>query len=229
MMNTLSLIQGVRFVDSFFPSGGFAFSSGLEAAVSGGAVRDGKDLARYVEDLLVHATGRREAVAMAIAHRAATKGKLEEALKVDRELDGLKIGRDSRLASRQIGRQVIKGAAGPLDDNGLVKEFRLAVDKGRTPGHIPVAIGIVLAACGWSVQDSIAVFLYQTAQGFVSAAMKLLPVGQQEGPQLLAQWGLLIVELSQRATQENALVAWSPLQDIYAMRHARLESRLFRS
>lgn len=228
-MNTLSLIQGVRFVDSFFPSGGFAFSSGLEAAVSGGAVRDGKDLARYVEDLLVHATGRREAVAVAIAHHAASTGKLEEAVKVDHQLDALKIGKDSRLASRQIGRQVIKGAAGPIDDHGVVKEFRLAIDEGRTPGHIPVAIGIMLAVCGWSRQDSVAVFLYQTAQGFVSAAMKLLPVGQQEGQQLLAQWGPLIVELSQRATQQKLLVAWSPLQDIYAMRHARLESRLFRS
>jgi urease accessory protein UreF len=25
------------------------------------------------------------------------------------------------------------------------------------------------------------------------------------------------------------MTAWSPLQDIYAMRHSRLESRLFRS
>jgi urease accessory protein len=37
-MNTLALLNGLRFVDSFFPSGGYAFSSGLEAAVQGGAV-----------------------------------------------------------------------------------------------------------------------------------------------------------------------------------------------
>ena len=35
-MNTFSLLNGLRFVDSFFPSGGYAFSSGLEAAVQGG-------------------------------------------------------------------------------------------------------------------------------------------------------------------------------------------------
>ena len=30
-MNTRSLLTGLRFVDSFFPSGGYAYSSGLEA------------------------------------------------------------------------------------------------------------------------------------------------------------------------------------------------------
>ena len=51
-MNTSSLLKGLRFVDSFFPSGGYAFSSGLEAAVQGGAVRNAEDLSRYVVELL---------------------------------------------------------------------------------------------------------------------------------------------------------------------------------
>ena len=43
-MNTRSLLTGLRFVDSFFPSGGYAYSSGLEAAVQGGAVKTADDL-----------------------------------------------------------------------------------------------------------------------------------------------------------------------------------------
>lgn len=228
-MNTLSLIQGIRFIDSFFPSGGFAFSAGLEAAVNGGAVHNGKALAQYVEDLLVHGVSRREAVAVAVAHQAAMANKLAPALKVDRELDELKVGRDSRLASRQMGRQVMKVATEQIHDNRLLRDYWMAIEAGRTPGHIPVAVGLTLAACHWSRRDTVAAFLYQTAQGFVSAAMKLLPLGQQEGQQLLAQWGSLIAELSQRAKPQETLASWSPVQDIYAMRHARLESRLFRS
>jgi urease accessory protein len=228
-MDTLSLIQGLRFVDSFFPSGGFAFSSGLEAAVKCGAVHNGKDLAGYVRDLLVHGMAKREAGAVAVAHLAAVTDRLDLALTVDRQLDELKLGRDLRLASRQIGRQVMKGAVGQTHDNGVIRGFRRAIDEGRTPGHVPVAIGMTLAVCGWSRQDTVAAFLYQTAQGFVSAAMKLLPIGQQEGQQLLSDWGPLIAELSRRAKPETNLFSWSPVHDIYAMRHARLESRLFRS
>ncbi len=228
-MNTLSLIQGLRFVDSFFPSGGFAFSSGLEAAVKDGAVRDGKELASYVEDFLVHGIGRREAIAVAVAHQAALTGRLVQALAVDRALESLKLGRDSRLASRQMGRQVIKIAAEQLHDHRPLLDYRTAVEEARTPGHVPVALGLTLAACGWSRRDTVAAFLYQTAQGMISAAMKLLPVGQQQGQQLLAGWGPLIAQLSRRATPQGDLAAWSPIHDIYAMRHARLESRLFRS
>jgi urease accessory protein len=228
-MDTLSLIQGLRFVDSFFPSGGFAFSSGLESAVKCGAIENGKDLAGYVEDLLVHGVGKREAAATATAHLAAATDRLDLALMVDRQLDELKLSRESRMASRQIGRQVMKGAAGQNDENRVVKEFRRAIDEGRTPGHVPVAIGLTLAGCGWSRQDTVAAFLYQTAQGFVSAAMKLLPVGQREGQQLLNDWAPLMTELSRRAKPQANLMSWSPVQDIYAMRHARLESRLFRS
>src|SRR5215510_503937 len=115
-MDTLAFLNGLRFVDSFFPSGGFAFSSGLEAAVKDGAVRDGRELARYVEDLLVHSISKRDATAVAVAHQAGTEGKLEPALTVDRELDALKIGRESRLASRQMGRQVIRVAAEQILD-----------------------------------------------------------------------------------------------------------------
>ena len=228
-MNTLSLIQGLRFVDSFFPSGGFAFSSGLEAAVKDGAVRDGKEFGLYIEDLLVHGIGRREAVAVAVAHRAATIRKLAPAFAVDQALEALKLGRDSRLASRQMGRQVMKVAVDQLHDSRPLWDFWTAVEGGRTPGHAAVAVGLTLAACGWSRPDTVAAFLYQTAQGMVSAAMKLLPVGQQQGQQLLAEWGPLIAEVSSRVTPHDDLGSWSPIQDIYAMRHARLESRLFRS
>jgi urease accessory protein len=92
-----------------------------------------------------------------------------------------------------------------------------------------VAVGLTLAVCGWSRQDTVAAFLYQTAQGMVSAAMKLLPLGQQQGQQLLAGWGSMIAHVSHRVTPQAGLASWSPIHDIYAMRHARLESRLFRS
>lgn len=228
-MKTLALLHGLRFVDSFFPSGGFAFSSGLEAAVHDGAMRDGASFARYVEDLLVNGVNRRESVAVAVAHQAHHTKKLAAALAIDRELDALKIGRDTRLASRQMGRQIIKVSAEQGRDHRLLQEFRTAIEEGRTPGHLPVSLGLTLAAFGWSRQDAVAAYLYQMAQGFVSAAMKLLPVGQHEGQHLLDRWTPLIAELSRTATPQNSLASWSPVQDIYAMRHARLESRLFRS
>ena len=228
-MNTLSLLNGLRFVDSFFPSGGYAFSSGLEAAVQGGAVRNAEDLSRYVVESLTTGMGEREAVIVGIAHEAYVFGVLDMAFKTDKELEAMKLGRESRTASRQMGRQVMRLAADQRVRQPLIEEYLAAVEAEQTPGHLAVTVGLTLAAAGWSKEDTIAAFLYQAATGFVAAAMKLLPIGQREGQRLLECWLGVIEPISLKAAHQQVLQSWSPIQDIYAMRHNRLESRLFRS
>ena len=228
-MNTLSLLNGLRFIDSFFPSGGYAFSSGLEAAVQGGAVRDAEELSRYVVESLTTGMGEREAVAVGMAHEAYVSGVLETAFNADRELEAMKLGRESRTASRQMGRQVMRLAADQRARQPLIEEYLAAVEAEQTPGHLAVTVGLTLAAAGWSKKDTIAAFLYQAATGFVAAAMKLLPIGQREGQRLLECWLGVIEPISLKAAHQQVLQSWSPIQDIYAMRHNRLESRLFRS
>jgi urease accessory protein len=228
-MNTLSLLNGLRFVDSFFPSGGYAFSSGLEAAVQGGAVQNVEQLSRYVVESLTTGMGEREAVAVGLAHEAYVSGSLEIAIKADRELEAMKLGLETRTASRQMGRQVIRLAADQLTRQPLIEDYLAAVEAERTPGHLAVSLGLTLAAAGWSKENTIASFLYQTATGYVAAAMKLMPLGQREGQRLLESWIEVIERVSHNAVHRQVLQSWSPVQDIYAMRHSLLESRLFRS
>lgn len=229
MRNTLSMLHGLRFIDSFFPSGGYAYSSGLEAAVQAKAVRSGDDLSLYVEDMFRQGIAHREAVAVAVAHDALLCNDLRPALSVDHELHAMKIGQESRVASQQMGRQVAKIAAEQLDSHAVVQDFYRAIEAERAPGHFPVALALTLADAGWSKTETIAAFCYQTAVGFVSAGLKLLPMGQREGQHLLERWMPLLDECVRAAAQTTKMTAWSPVQDIYAMRHGSLESRLFRS
>ena len=228
-MNTIALLNGFRFLDSFFPSGGYAFSSGLEAAVQGGLVKNSEDFSQFVIESLTSGMGEREAVAVGLSHDAFVSGILELAFKVDRELDAMKLGREARTASRQMGLQVIRVATGQKDRSLLLDDYLSAVESEQTAGHLAVSLGLTLAAAGWSKKDTIAAFLYQTATGFIAAAMKLIPLGQREGQRLLGNWLEVVQRVSQDAAHQRVLRSWSPVQDIYAMRHSRLESRLFRS
>ena len=204
-MNTLALLNGFRFVDSFFPSGGYAFSSGLEAAVQGGAVRNAEELSRFVAELLTSGMGEREAVAVGLAHDSFVTSHLEIALQADHELEAMKLGRESRIASRQMGRQVIRLAAEQNHRHRLIDDYLAAVEAGQTSGHMAVSIGLTLAAAGWSKEDTIASFLYQTVTGFVAAAMKLMPIGQREGQRLLEGWIEVIERVSQQAARQQEL------------------------
>lgn len=228
-MDTLSLLHGFRFVDSFFPSGGYAYSFGLEAAVQEGAVRNVDKFREYVEDMLRAGVATREAVGVSLACEAIRRKKLDLALRADAELEAMKIGYESRLASRQMGRQIMRIAADLDQFHEILQAFHAELLESRTPGHFPVCLGLTLAANGWNRTDAIAAFLYQTAVGFVSAAMKLLPLGQREGQRLLAQWTPLFIDLSREVPNRLDMHSWMPIQDIHAMRHGRLESRLFRS
>lgn len=228
-MNASALLEGLRFVDTFFPSGGYAFSSGLEAAVQGGAVKTSDQLAKYIEDLLRGGMSRREALATKQANRAASMGSLDAAVSIDRELDSTKLGRESRLASRQMGRQVIRVAADQILAKPILSEYRDEVDADRAPGHLAVTFGLTMGACGWSAEETAAAFLYQTAVGFISAAMRLSPIGQHEGQRILGEWLPLIERISREVDVETTMSSWSPIQDVYAMRHGSLEWRLFRS
>ena len=228
-MNTPALLEGLRFVDTFFPSGGYAFSSGLEAAIQGGTVKTSDQFARYIEDLLRGGMSRREALATKRANRAGAAGKISTAFEIDRALDATKLSRESRLASRQMGRQVIRVAADQIRARPVLTEYRDAVNAERAPGHLAVTFGLTLGASGWSPEETAAAFLYQTAVGFISAAMRLSPIGQQEGQRILGEWLPLIDRISREVDSGAQMSSWSPIQDIYAMRHGSLEWRLFRS
>ena len=133
------------------------------------------------------------------------------------------------MASRQMGKQVIKTAADQLRSHTILSEYRDAVSSDRTPGHMAVSYGVTLGASGWNAEETAAAFLYHTTAGFVSAAMRLCSLGQFEGQRLLGAWLPLIDRISREVRPDERMSSWSPIQDIYAMRHGHLEWRLFRS
>ena len=228
-MDTRSLLQGFRYIDTFFPSGGFAYSSGLETAVQEGNVQTSEDLNRYVADYLWWGMGKCEAVALAQAHHASTRGNLDGVTKPDKTLESMKLCRETRAASRQMGRSLLQNAAQPHDTQEILASFREAIDAGHSPGHLSVVLGVMFQGIGWSQKHAIAGFLYQAGVGFVSASYKLLPIGQREGQRLLEKWTPLIVELSQTIDVHTPMMSWAPIQEIYAMRHSQLTTRMFRS
>lgn len=228
-MNTLSLLQGLRYLDSFFPSGGFAFSSGLEAAVQGGRVSTQEELRRYLEEWLRFGLASRDAVAVARSHEAINTAPYALVIETDWELDALKLGCSSRAASRQMGRQFVRHVVADADAGTLLGRYAGAVEVNETPGHLAVCLGLTLGSKGWSRDETVAAFFYQSVVGMVSAALKLIAMGQGSGQRVIAQCLPIIDEVRQSVTPDQTMTGWTPLHDIYAMRHAYLEHRLFRS
>ena len=208
--------------DSFFPTGAFAHSGGLEGLTNEAVLRSAEDAERAIEEILLHSFARVDLPACGLAHRAAQKGDLASILEIDGRLDALKAPREAREASRSLGKRRLRLVT-------VVGEYRRLVEEDRTPGHQAVVTGMHAALEGVSREEAMLAFSYGTAAGLVSSAMKLLPLGQTRAQELLSRLGESMPAVVRSADGKvlDDLGSFLPLLDIAAMRHETGAPRLF--
>jgi urease accessory protein len=229
-MNAESLVGLLQFSDGLFPAGAYAHSCGLETYVQSGAIADASLAQEFLRAHLEGAAGRIDAVAVVNALRAAESRKISQCLELDAILEAMKPAAEMRAASRQMGRQTLRVAAQVLDDS-VIGEFAEIVHLSATPCHHAVVFGIAGAAQRWRPRDAAIAYLYATSAAIAGAAVRLIPLGQMQGQSMIHSLAPLIVFLAENALKMSIddMAGFAPALEIAAMRHERLEARLFRS
>jgi urease accessory protein len=210
-----------------FPVGSFAYSHGIEWAVEAGDVADAESCAAWLTDLLQYGGGWSDAVLLATAHRAiatfddaalAEAAELAAALapSKERRLETLKQGDAFLLAAR--------GAwpCAALDRVKMVWKEEAA---------FPVAVGVVSAGHGIPLQPTLEAYLIAFVTNLVSAAVRLVPLGQTDGTKIIAHLAPLAREIAARAAKSTLddVGGAAFRSDIASMRHETQHTRLFRS
>jgi urease accessory protein len=229
-MDADALVGLLQIADGTFPAGAYAHSFGLETLVQDGEVPGRRGVLAFLRVLLERGAGTSDAVAVAAAVRAAAAADLEAAFG------------DRRAAGRdEAGGRAARGepADGPPDaarrraapSRRAISRLFAAVERRETPGHHALAFGFAAAAVGASPPDAAAAFLYSTAAAVTGAALRLLPMGQLESQRALAALRPTIGRLAPAAAEASLddVCCFVPAHEIAAMRHARLDARLFRS
>lgn len=160
-MDRLALGRILQFGDSMLPTGAFAFSGGLEAAVQTRAVHDVESLRQFVESAVEQAASG-DAVGMAWAVRAALRmGADTEAdteadsdaraalcaplCMVDAALFARKMPEEFRAMSTRTGAKLAElGAA--VSALPLAARWLKLIRAGATPGTCPVSLAVLFAA-----------------------------------------------------------------------------------
>jgi urease accessory protein len=230
MTGDRGLLALMQFADGLFPAGGFAHSFGLETYVQDGRVRDRYDLERFIAAHLEGSAGPADAAAAALAVGAAQRDDAEDWIALDARLDAMKTVPEFRLASRQMGRQALRIAAG-LGDDAFLARLARAVDEGRAPVNHATVFGAAVGRSGADPERAAAAYLYSTASLLVGAGLRLIALGQLDGQRALAAMRGRIERLAAAAAAATADDLWSfnPALEIAGIRHAALDMRLFRS
>jgi urease accessory protein len=227
---TNALLAALQFADGLFPAGGFAHSLGLETYVQDGVVRDRAGLEELVAAHLEGSAGPADAVAVAAGVRIAAEGDVPAWIGLDERLEAMKPVPETREASRQMGRQTLRVAAA-LGPDAFLTELARAVDDGLAPGHHAAVFGAALGRAGVVPELAAAAYLHSTAALLVGAGLRLIALGQLDGQRVLAAMRPRIARLASVAADAGPADMWSfnPGLELAGLRHATLESRLFRS
>src|SRR5262245_21731840 len=219
-----------QFTDGLFAAGGFAHSFGLETYVQDGRVRDRQGLEAFVAAHLEGSAGPADAAAAAITVGLARCDDAAGWLALDARLDAMKTVPELRTASRQMGRQTLRIAAG-IGDDPFVAGLARAVDDGLAVGHHATVFGAAVGRGGADPGRAAAAYLYATASLLVGAGLRLIALGQLDGQRVLAALPERIERLAAEAATATVDDLWSfnPAIELAGIRHAGLEMRLFRS
>jgi len=209
-----------QLADSAFPAGGFAHSSGLEAAWQYGEVNNTAELVSFLEASL-HQAGRGS-----LPFVTATHDEPEEAGELDRLCDSFLSNHVANRASRLQGRSYLASCGKIFRSSEMeASAKRFAV------GHFAPVVGAVTRVLGVSRSGAARLFLFQHLRGLVAAAVRLGIVGPMEGQSL--QYRLAPRMQSVLSECENLpfseVAQTAPLLEVWQGGQDRLYSRLFQS
>lgn len=216
-MTETTLLHLLIWLSPAFPTGGFAYSQGIEWAVKTRDVRCGASLAGWLSDHFHHGGGLCEAMLLRAAYRAgadavqlAELGERALAASVPRERA------DETLAQ---GASFLR-SAGPWRPGWLGEAL-----------PYPVAVGAIAAAHDAGEDATCLAFLTAQASALISAAVRLIPLGQSTGVAVLAELEPVLIKAVARAREISLddLGGCGFRAEIASMCHETQETRLFRS
>jgi urease accessory protein len=222
-----ALYRLMTWLSPAFPVGGFSYSSGIEWAVEAGDISDATSLKDWLAVVLSDGSGFCDGVFLAQAHRAVASDD-DRALREVAELAAAFVpSRERQLETTTQGRAFIEIARAAWDCDGIAQAVA------QCDGAIvyPIAVGIVSAAHGIPLQPALHAFLHALVSNWISAASRLIPLGQTDSQRVLAALEQAVAETAKRATAARLddLGSATFRADLASFRHETQYTRLFRS
>lgn len=209
------LLRLSRWLSPAFPTGAFAWSHGLEAAVRAGEVAGAPSLQEWLDALLRWGSGRSDAILLAAAHRAEGE---DEVAALAELADALAPSRERRAEALALG-------------TAFATAVRAADGLAAPDAPLPVALGRAARLAGLPARPVALVHLQATVTTLAQAAQRLMPLGQTAAQGVLAALAPVAREVAEEAVAlgPDDLGGSALAIDLGSMRHETQEPRLFRS
>jgi len=208
-MSATDLLTLTQWLSPAFPVGAFAYSHGLEQAISDGDVRDAETLEAWLRLVLEQGSGAVDATLLCRALAGDEVADTARALAASRE----------RLEETEK-----QGAA-------FVEAVNAIYGEALPPMPLPVAVGVAARRLSLPPEQVAALYLHSFTSNLVSAAVRFVPLGQSDGQRVLSRLHEVIENVAARAVETPLDQIGSAAfgADLAAMRHETLDVRIFKT
>jgi len=215
MATPIEILTLSQWFSPAFPVGAFAYSHGLEWAIDQGQVRTAKDAQEWLDTVLHHGAVWNDTVLLSAAYRAETD---QAVTMIDATCRALAASRERVMEADLQGKAFCAT---------VTEVWQIALDDLT----YPVAVGRAARLLDLPLELTAQMYVQAFVSNLVSAAVRLVPLGQTQGQRIVQQLTRDCRDVAARAVQADAddLRACSFVTDIAAMKHETQHSRMFRT
>ncbi len=225
MQDPEKLLILLQLVSPGLPVGAYNYSEGLEALISKNIIKTQEDLFSWLEAELCYGSIRVEtAIIVRVYHSLLIKN-LDDVNYWNSWLSAARESKELREQNWQMGQSLFKLLL------KLEPQTQSLISKLNSPHNYAVIFGFAIYF--WEIELGFALisYLHSWAYNLVNAGVKLIPLGQTAGQQILFELKKIIPEVSQEilGLKDNELSSCNWGLSLATMNHETLYSRLFRS
>lgn len=222
-----ALYRLMTWLSPSYPVGAFSYSSGIEWAVEAGDIADAASLKDWLTVMTANGGGFCDCVFFRYAHEAVAE--LENIrLREVAELSAAFVpSKERHLETAAQGRAFIEATRAVWPCEAMER----LVSAWDGPVTYPVAVGVAAAGHGIAVGPALQAYLHAMVANWISAGVRLVPLGQTDGQRVLAALESVVAETIARAlkTPLDQVGSSALRSDLASMRHETQYTRLFRS
>ncbi len=229
-MTDIADIGMMQLADSFFPTGMYTTSSGLEAIFYSERKKMSPDELRdLVKVFLEHQIGPADCTALGNAYEHASKGNLDMLLEVDNTIHAMKLVKEIREASSRSGTQMLRCIHSFSQTNKLLGGYLAALKEGKGHGTYPVALAIAANVFSIPKRKAGIMMLYSFSVSIIGAALRLGMLQHFDGQRIIDELKPIISKTVESYIDRSIDGIWqfAPQLDIIQMTHERMSSKMF--
>src|SRR5215212_3399953 len=226
LLNEISMLQ---LGDSFFPTGMYTTSSGLETLFYEKRIRTKEEIFEFLTVCLKYQIGPADCAALSNAYEFAKGGNLTKIIEVDQLLFSMKLIKDIRDASTRSGKQLLNCLLSFVKDNDLISSYYTSIKNKAAHGVYPVALAVASNGLGIKKERVCLILLYGFTVSIVGAALRLGILQHLEGQQIIHELKPIMTLVINNNINRHHSHLWqfSPGIDLVQMKHERMDSKMF--